>query len=455
MSNVDAVVGHDSDQTLIEIRGVTKRFSARRGGGLSGWLHRRGGTGQDDGAGAADVDDDDDMGDVDDDELDSLEPLDEEKPPPEPTRDVWALRDVWLNVEKGMALGVIGPNGCGKTTLVRVLTRLSPPTAGTVILRGRVAPMVPTLPGLMTPGHSIKRNVVQVAQFYGIPKKEAEERVGPIAELAELTTSMNVPMSRLSRGEIQRFAFATAMELKPDVLIADELIAVGDRHFQRKCIAYLQERIDSGLSIVFASHQLNLVQELCDEAVLMEDGRMVQRGPAAQIVAAYEQPVTRVEALDRPLEQAQGATTSGVIRGASLFHPTGRAAPSLHATEPGLIEITLDVEEADLTIRCSVALRGSDVAHRAVQPEPFTATEPGVYVVNAYMAPGALDDGFYRADVAVTGFTAGGRRPLGVVKDAFAFEMFSLGEESGQPQRERSDGKRSLPLTWSVAKLPT
>ena len=305
----------------------------------------------------------------------------------------------------------------------------------------------------MMPGHSIKRNVVAVAQFYGIPKREAEERVDAIAEFAELTTSLKVPMSRLSRGEIQRFAFAAAIELNPDILIADEVIAVGDRHFQRKCIAYLQERIDAGLSVIFASHQLNLVQELCNEVVLLVDGRIEERGPAAKIVADYEQPVTRVEALDRPPQGAERPGTAGAIRAASLFQSTGRPAQSLHSTEPGLIEITVEVEDPGVTLRCSVGLRTPDVTHRAVQPEPFTASEPGVYLVNAYIPAGALADGYYRADVAVMGFTAAGRRPLGVVKDAFSFEVFSLGEEQGDGAAA-PDNKRALPLIWSVARLP-
>jgi lipopolysaccharide transport system ATP-binding protein len=368
-------------------------------------------------------------------------------------QDIWALRDVSLDVAPGTMLGIVGPNGSGKSTLLRVVTRLTPPTKGTVLLRGRAAPLVPSLPGVMLPGESLRRNVIQVASFYGIPKQVAVARTDAIAELAEIEELLDQRVNTLSRGLLQRFAFAIALQLEPDILVADDTIAVGDKHFQSRCIEHIRGRVEEGLTVLFATHQLDRVRDLCSEAVLMEAGRLVARGPTDEIVDRYE-------AL-RGAARAGGSSEAGappghhgVIRSAGFFTMAGQPADSLHVSESGLLEIHVELSEAPVTFRCAVTLQGDEVSARAIQPATFTAEEPGLYVVSALMSPRTLGEGIHRAHVAVSEFTDDGTRSLGVVKDAFDLEIHGIsdsGEGADLSHGEIGPVKRQIRLRWSVA----
>lgn len=389
------------------------------------------------------------MIDIDIDDVDEEGIEDDERDEPErPSRTVMALRDITLAVPTGTALGIVGSNGSGKTTLMRILGRLTPPTEGTIVTYGRVAPLVPSLPGLMLPRESLRRNVVQVAQFYGIAKAEAVGRTEAIVDLAEMKALLDQPVYALSRGELQRFAFALALELDPATLIADDVITVGDRHYQQRGITHIQEQLSRGLTIVFASHQLEQVRRLCTRVVHLEEGEIVDDGPCEEVLGRYE----------RGLKVARGSGggdlgTDGVV-GAGVFTAAGRPTEALHVEEAGLVEMVVDIVEAPAAVRCALSLKADDHWARATQPQPVDIEAPGRYVFSALIPAGALAPGSYRADVSAVDFSAVGRRSLGVRRHAFPLEVYDLDERLGEGKGDLTGGpgKSSLRLAWSVTR---
>jgi lipopolysaccharide transport system ATP-binding protein len=460
-------------EPAVEVEGLTKRYRGRDGRSwvpVPSFFRGRGrpGIGERPDLPIPDVDIDDDADPVMDEPDEDEEEVDEERP----GHPVVALSEVSLKVAPGTTLGIVGPNGAGKSTLLRVLTRLTPPTEGTAVLRGRVAPLVPGLSGVMLPRDSLRSNVVHVAQFLGIPKSVATARIDAVAEFAELQNHLHQRVSSLSPGQLNRFAFAIVLQLEPDILIADDMIAVGDRSFQQYCLEHIRRRADRGLTVLFASHRLDLVRSLCREAILMDAGRIVERGPVRAVVDRYEATSFTRHAPRGGNGDGGGSPLGGggPLLSAGLFSTAGRPATALHASEGGLIEILLDVAQAPATIRCILGLHSPEIMARATQPTPFTASEPGRYVVSAYVPAGALGNGVYRADVAATGFTAEGRRPLGRLRDAFELEVYGIVDEADDSIDEADDSiaeaddsavlsmaaapsKRRLDLTWSVSRI--
>jgi lipopolysaccharide transport system ATP-binding protein len=430
---------------VIEILGVTKRYRGQGPrhlvqipGRPGRWYDRRV---RRDAEAEVEVDLDGDLG-VDDDEVDDVV-VDREPPPSD--LDIWALRGVTLDIRPGTLLGIIGPNGAGKTTLLRILTRLTPPTGGRVVLRGRVAPFVPSLPGFMLPKDSLRRSVGQIAQFYGLPKALALQRTDRIVELAELTQSLDQRVESLSRGELQRFAFAIAVELEPAVLVADDALAVGDKHFQQVCLAEIRRRVDAGLAVVFASHDLDLVVKMCDEVALLEEGIVVEHGSPQAIVDRY------VYGTASPPTGGASSGDACAISSSGIFTITGRPTRSVHTSEAALVETEVVVDQAPTKLRCTLSLRGPDVIMRAVQPAPVEIATAGRYVVSAYLPAGALPVGRYRADVAAIALANGVRHPLGVLREAFSFDVFTTSAIAEAPQSAGTPTKRQLPLVWSAS----
>jgi ABC-type polysaccharide/polyol phosphate transport system ATPase subunit len=406
--------------------------------------------------------------------LDELDPGDDlqddddleedvEDEPERPDRDIVALQNVSLEVAPGTLLGLIGPNGAGKTTLLRIVTRLTPPTDGRVVVRGRVAPFLPILSGMMLSGATLRHNVGHVAAFYGIPKDVAVARTDAIAALAELEDRLDDRLTWLSPGELQRFAFAVALELEPDTFVADERITVGDREFQKRCLDHVRAKAAAGMTVLFASHQLHLIRDLCTEAILMDAGRIVERGPVDAVVDAYEQSGVRPTGTRAEREgavTAMGARpdTAGAIVSAGAFSAIGRPASTLEADAGALLEVVLEVPEAPASLRCSFTLDGSHSTDRAAQPAPFTVSVPGRYVVSAYVPPGAVEPGSYRIGVTAVEYTGEGRRVVGMLKEAFTLDILGAsrsGDATDHDQSAQIPAKRRLDLRWGVSQLVT
>lgn len=197
-----------------------------------------------------------------------------------------ALHDVSLEVQRGESLGIIGANGSGKSTLLRLMAGISQPTSGQIEIRGRVAALLELGAGFH--GQiSGRENAVLNAVLLGLTKRQALERLDDIIAFAELEDFIDEPMRTYSFGMFLRLGFAVAVHVDPEVLLVDEVLAVGDAEFQQKCFDHIQKLRHKGVTIVIVSHDLVSVERFTDRAVMMERGRIVADGPPLEIVARY------------------------------------------------------------------------------------------------------------------------------------------------------------------------
>lgn len=198
----------------------------------------------------------------------------------------WAVRAVTLTLDPGQVLGVIGPNGAGKSTLMKMVARVLPPTEGRMVVRGLVAPMIELGAGF-NPEMSAYENIVLYGTLLGRTPTQMRDRAYPIAEWAELTDFIDVPIRSFSSGMLARLGFAVATDIAPDVLVVDEVLSVGDTSFQEKSKTRIQSLIDSGAAVLFVSHQLETVKTMSDKVLWMDHGRTQMLGDPDEVVEAY------------------------------------------------------------------------------------------------------------------------------------------------------------------------
>jgi lipopolysaccharide transport system ATP-binding protein len=199
----------------------------------------------------------------------------------------WALRDVSFEVDEGEVLGIVGRNGAGKTTLLRILSRITRPTGGHADIFGRVGSLLEVGTGFH-PELTGRENVYLNGSILGMKKVEIDHKFDEIVEFSGVREFMDTPVKHYSSGMAVRLAFAVAAHLEADILLVDEVLAVGDAEFQRKCAGKMGELAQGGRTVLVVSHQMNQIRRLCDRALWIDGGRVRSVGPAGEVVAQYE-----------------------------------------------------------------------------------------------------------------------------------------------------------------------
>ena len=204
-----------------------------------------------------------------------------------PKETFWALKDISFEVKEGEVLGLIGRNGAGKSTLLKILSRITKPTLGHAEIHGRVGSLLEVGTGFH-PELSGRENVFLNGAILGMRRQEITRKFDEIVAFAEVEKFIDTPVKHYSSGMYVRLAFAVAAHLEPDILLVDEVLAVGDLSFQRKCVAKMQEVSRGGRTIIFISHQMNQVRRLCQRGLWMDAGRVREQGPTEHVLNAYE-----------------------------------------------------------------------------------------------------------------------------------------------------------------------
>lgn len=209
---------------------------------------------------------------------------------------LYALRDVSFDIKKGEVVGIIGRNGAGKSTLLKILSRITEPTSGRVEVHGRVASLLEVGTGFH-PELTGRENIYLNGTILGMRKAEIDRKFDEIVAFSEIEKFLDTPVKRYSSGMYVRLAFAVAAHLEPEILIVDEVLAVGDAAFQRKCLGKMGEVSSSGRTILFVSHQLGSVRALCDSGIYLGDGTVRAMGPIEDVLLSYAESVRGSEGL--------------------------------------------------------------------------------------------------------------------------------------------------------------
>lgn len=210
---------------------------------------------------------------------------------------LWALRDTSFEIRQGEVVGLVGRNGAGKTTLLKLLSRITRPTTGSATIKGRVGSLLEVGTGFH-PELTGRENIYLSGAILGMRKREIDAKHDQIVDFAEVERFLDTPLKFYSTGMQMRLAFAVAAHLEPEILLVDEVLAVGDIEFQKKCMGKMQDISHSGRTIVFVSHQTNQIRRLCERVFWIDAGRVRQEGPTGEVLGAYESTTLKPEDLE-------------------------------------------------------------------------------------------------------------------------------------------------------------
>ena len=274
-----------------------------------------------------------------------------------PASEVWALRDVSVHVEPGEAVGLVGRNGSGKSTLLRLVSEIIRPTSGRIEVGGRVASLLELGAGFH-PDFSGRENVYLNGSIHGLRRRQIDELMDEIVAFAELERFIDLPVRTYSSGMYMRLGFAVAAHIQADVLLLDEVFAVGDEAFQRKCFGKIFEFKQRGGTIVFVSHDAAAVERLCDRAVLLKQGEKVFDGATHEAIVAYHRMLAAEESPD---ELRAGLRSWGDLRArieaVELLDADGDARVQFAAGEPMTVRLRVVADEPLPPPRLSLELR--------------------------------------------------------------------------------------------------
>jgi ABC-2 type transport system ATP-binding protein/lipopolysaccharide transport system ATP-binding protein len=240
----------------------------------------------------------------------------------------WAVRDVSLEIRRGKTLGLIGHNGSGKSTLLRLMAGIHPPTDGTIVTHGRISTLLELGAGFH-PDLTGRENIYLNASILGLTRRDVDDVVESIIDFAGIEDFIDTPVKVYSSGMYVRLGFAVAVHVNPEILLIDEVIAVGDEEFQRRCFDYLYRLRRRGVTIVLVSHAHSVVQTMCDEVAWLDHGRLVERGDPGTVVRHYLEAVNRTEGERLDAEAAAesaASATDGPLSASTVSGRSGRGA---------------------------------------------------------------------------------------------------------------------------------
>jgi lipopolysaccharide transport system ATP-binding protein len=325
---------------------------------------------------------------------------------------LWALRGVNFDVKQGEVLGIIGRNGAGKSTLLKILSRVTEPSEGYAEIRGRVGSLLEVGTGFH-PELTGRENVFLNGAILGMHRGEIEAKFDEIVTFSEVEKFIDTPVKRYSSGMQLRLAFAVAAHLEPEILVVDEVLAVGDAEFQRKCLGKMNDVAQAGRTVLFVSHNMSAVLRLTQDAMVIDKGKVVLRAPSTEAVDFYlsrglSQEGERVWEDDEVPESAFPFKPLAV----RVLNPQGQIKDTLRSTEPVKIEIEYELKQAIsglrvglylMTVRGEYILTSFDTDDSGLF-ESHTIRQPGRYTSRCIVPPDFLNEGRYSLGINASAY---------------------------------------------------
>ena len=356
---------------------------------------------------------------------------------------LWALRDVSFEVARGEIVGVIGRNGSGKSTLIKILSRITSPTRGRVELSGRVGALL-EVGTAFHPDLTGRENVYLNGSVLGMRKREIEARFDEIVAFSEVEKFIDMPVKRYSTGMALRLAFSVAAHLEAEMLLVDEVLAVGDVKFQEKCVGKMQDVTTLGRTVLFVSHNMGAVQRLCDRGILLHDGELLMNGPTRDVVSGYlglgaERLGERVW---DDVSAAPGDDTAR-IRAVRMLDDRGDLSTDFDVRDPIYVQmdysVLREVESLDVTLefrneRGELVFVSTDDSDGAMSPGG--ARDSGLYRSTCRIPPDLLNNG----QMFVLAKLSGGVRTHAHRPDVVTFNVLDSMDPAG--------ARGSYPADW-------
>ncbi len=361
----------------------------------------------------------------------------------------WALRDVSFEVKRGEVIGIIGRNGAGKSTLLKVLSQITDPTEGYADIYGRVSSLLEVGTGFH-PELTGRENVYLNGAILGMQKQVIDRRFDEIIAFADIEKFLDTPVKHYSSGMYVRLAFAVAAHLEPEVLLVDEVLAVGDAEFQKKCLGKMETVASEGRTVLFVSHNMGLIQTLCKRGIMLQNGRLLADGPISDVVQIYLQQLKTQGQISLTDRTDRGGRGKVQLVSVAAYNGSLDAATVLTTGRPARFEFTINKPMVGLA--CNFVIHDS-MGH-PVASFKSTSNGPDDEIDNGEnrkfvceLDELLLTPGSYRLDVAVRG----GGDLQDMVEAAAMFDVED-GHIRGRPIRARQGINIGLPHRW---KLPT
>jgi lipopolysaccharide transport system ATP-binding protein len=311
---------------------------------------------------------------------------------------LWALKDVSFDVRLGETVGIIGRNGAGKSTLLKVLSRITHPTMGQIKMRGRIASLLEVGTGFH-PELTGRENVYLNGTVLGMRKNEVDRKFDEIVEFSGVEKFLDTPVKRYSSGMRVRLAFAVAAHLEPEILIVDEVLAVGDAAFQSKCLQRMQSVSDQGRTVLFVSHNMAAVSRLCERGILLENGSVMQDGPIHNVVSTYMTDGTGTSAekvWDKNLDAPCGSVSC--LRAVRIINSEGKVSDVHDIRYKVGIQMEFDVTESGSVMLPHFYVQNDEgvVAFKTFDQDSEWRSKPrpkGHYVSTAWIPGNFLSEG--------------------------------------------------------------
>lgn len=375
--------------------------------------------------------------------------------PASPCEELWALKDVSFEVAEGEVVGLIGRNGAGKSTLLKILSRITEPTSGRAVLRGRVGSLLEVGTGFH-PELTGRENIFLNGAVLGMRKPEIVRRFDEIAAFAEIDRFLDTPVKRYSSGMYVRLAFAVAAHLEPEILVVDEVLAVGDSAFQKKCLGKMSDVSKSGRTVLFVSHNMSAVRDLCTMCLWIDHGAVREWGTTAQVVTRYLRSQEDEVVAGALTTFEDDPTLIFQLREAKLLSPDGMVTTQFDCDSSVTVELQcvaraavrgmygyLEVQRADGT---TVLVSDSyDVRYN-----PLEAPAAGEHVVQVEIPPRSLAPGDYQVLVSFASSIVGNEPHLHFPGIVARFVLEDTSSSRGNARR----GYFSTLLNWHVSSSP-